>query len=152
MAIEFPTPEVAPVQAAPPGRAIGVISLALLVVSITFSVAGQLTLKSAMTRVGRIGRAEVAAATKTLTRVLKEPRVWVGLALFGISAGFYLIVLSRVPLSIAYPVVGFSYVLIVGLSRFVLAEHVPPLRWIGVAVIAVGVALIGLSYERLTGS
>lgn len=149
MALEVPQPEALPVAAGQTtGRAISVI---LLIISVVFAVAGQLTLKAAMNRIGRIGGAEVSQAGDTLARAVKEPVLWLGLILFGISALFWLVVLSRVPLSIAYPFVGISYILIVLLARVVLNEHVPLMRWLGVVVVAAGIAIIGFSFRRTTG-
>lgn len=85
-------------------------------------------------------------------RAAREPRLWLGLFLFGVSAVFWLVVLSRVPLSVAYPIVGVSYILIVLLGRFVLHETVPAMRWIGVFVVAAGIAIIGLSFRRVAGN
>ena len=102
-------------------------------------------LKSAMDRVGRIGTAQVTAFGDTISRAAKEPRLWIGLFLFGLSAVFWLVVLSRVSLSIAYPFASLSYVGIVLLDKYVMNEPVPPLRWAGVAIIAAGIALVGLS-------
>ncbi len=150
MALEVPSPE--PLSAPAASRPAGLISIALLLVSVGFAIAGQLTLKSAMTRIGRIGSAEVEAAGETVGRAIREPRLWAGLALFGISSIFWLIVLSRVPLSVAYPFVGVSYILIVLLSRYVLHEQVPLMRWLGVVIVATGVAIIGLSFRRLSGT
>ena len=130
---------------------VSAVSLGLLLVSVVFAIAGQLTLKSAMEEVGRIGAREVSAAGETVKRAVKEPRLWIGLVLFGVSALFWLVVLSRVPLSVAYPFVGVSYILIVGFSRFLLHEHVPTLRWIGVFVVAIGIAIVGLSFRRASG-
>lgn len=144
-------PDAGPFAAAARSRPSELISLALLLVSVCFAVAGQLALKAAMTEVGRIGSAQVASAADTIARAAKEPRLWTGLALFGISAAFWLVVLSRVPLSVAYPFVGLSYVIIVLLSRFVLHEHVPVMRWLGVCVVAAGIAIIGLSFARGRG-
>jgi len=147
MALEIPTPE--PLAAAQ-ARPASLISLALLVVSIGFAIAGQVTLKSAMNNIGRIGTTEVRAVGTTVSRAAREPRLWAGLTLFGISSIFWLIVLSRVPLSVAYPFVGISYVAIVLLSRFVLHENVPLIRWVGVLVVATGIAIIGFSFRRLS--
>jgi undecaprenyl phosphate-alpha-L-ara4N flippase subunit ArnE len=61
---------------------------------------------------------------------------------------FWLVVLSRVRLSVAYPLVGISYIIIVALARFMLHEHVPGLRWIGVSIIAIGIVVIGLSFRN----
>jgi multidrug transporter EmrE-like cation transporter len=148
MSLEVPTPE--PVAAAT-GRPAGLVSIALVLVSVGFAVAGQVTLKSAMNQIGRIGTTEVQAAGDTILRAAREPRLWAGLLLFGISSIFWMVVLSRVPLSVAYPFVGVSYILIVLLSRYILHEHVPLLRWIGVLVVATGIAIIGISFRRLTG-
>jgi undecaprenyl phosphate-alpha-L-ara4N flippase subunit ArnE len=73
------------------------------------------------------------------------------LVLFGVSAVFWLIVLSRVRLSVAYPMIGISYIAVVLFARYHLGEHVPTLRWIGVAVIAAGIAIIGFSFRRSSG-
>lgn len=151
MALEAPPPEILP-AAAPARTSSTLISIALLVVSVVFATAGQLTLKSAMEAIGRIGTAQVSEAGQTLTRAVKEPRLWIGLALFGISAVFWLVVLSRVDLSLAYPFVGLSYIVVVALARFMFHEHVPTLRWVGVTIIAIGIALIGISSKTVAGS
>jgi multidrug transporter EmrE-like cation transporter len=146
-------PEVVAAATAPPSaRPAGVVSIVLLLISVGFAVVGQVTLKAAMNRIGRIGSAEVAAAGDTIARALKEPRLWLGLTLFGISSVFWMIVLSRVPLSVAYPFVGISYIVIVLAARFALHEQVPAMRWIGVLVVAAGITIIGLSFRRLSGT
>jgi drug/metabolite transporter (DMT)-like permease len=150
MALEVPPPEPHLISSA--GRTGStLISVVLLVVSVLFATAGQLTLKSAMDSIGRIGTAQVNAYGETIGRAIREPKLWVGLMLFGISAVFWLVVLSRVNLSIAYPVVGFSYIVVVAMSRWVFGEEVPTLRWIGVFVIAIGIALVGISSRTLRG-
>jgi multidrug transporter EmrE-like cation transporter len=151
MAFEGLPPEALPhaVQTRP-GGTITLVSFAVLLVSIVFAVSGQLTLKSAMDRVGRIGSKQVAAPTQTILKVAREPRLWIGLTLFGISAAFWLVALSRVPLSVAYPIVGVSYIIIVLFSRLLLHEHVPPMRWIGVIVVAIGIAIVGWSFQRVS--
>lgn len=153
MALEVPPPDALPI-AAPGSRISSIISFGLLFVSVIFAIAGQFTLKSAMDpdRIGRIGTAQVSRPMDTVTRALKEPRLWVGLTLFGVSALFWLIVLSRVPLSVAYPIVGLSYIIVVAIARVFLHEQVPPLRWVGVAVVAVGIALVGLSSKTVSGT
>ena len=152
MALEVPPPEALPEPlAAGPRPVVSAVSMALLLVSVVFAIAGQLTLKSAMEQIGRIGVQEVSAPADTIARAVKEPRLWAGLFLFGVSAIFWLVVLSRVPLSVAYPIVGVSYILIVAFSKLVLHEHVPTIRWIGALVVAVGIAIIGMSFKTTSG-
>ncbi|MDQ4145738.1 MAG: hypothetical protein M3198_18735 [Actinomycetota bacterium] len=153
MAVDAPPPESMheSLNLAVDRPAVSAVSIGLLIVSVVFAIAGQITLKSAMTAVGRIGAREVSAVGETLKRAAAEPRLWIGLVLFGISALFWLVVLSRVPLSVAYPFVGVSYILIVAFARIFLHEHVPALRWIGVLVVAIGIAIVGLSFRRASG-
>jgi multidrug transporter EmrE-like cation transporter len=126
-------------------------SLVPLAVSIGFAIAGQVMLKAVMTHIGRVGYSE-AAPLDTVARALREPRLWIGLALYVISAAFWLVVLSRLPLSVAYPTLGISFVAVVVISRVVLHEYVPPLRWVGVLVVALGIALIGVSFRSADGA
>jgi drug/metabolite transporter (DMT)-like permease len=149
MAFEAPAPEA--IHAAAESRsAHGLISVALILVSVAFATAGQFTLKSAMNHVTHGVGPE--SSIDTLLRAAREPRLWAGLTLFGISAVFWLVVLSKVPLSFAYPFVGLSYIVIVLVARVVLHEHVPPLRWLGVAIVATGIAIVGLSFRRMSGT
>ena len=156
MAIEVPPPDAVPetITSAAPGLLSGgrASSLILLVISVFFAVVGQLTLKAAMEDVGRIDRSALKDPMGTILMAAREPKLWIGLAIFGISAVFWLVVLSRVALSVAYPLVGLSYIVVVAIARFFQHEHVPPLRWVGVSVIAVGIALIGLSFRRVSGA
>jgi drug/metabolite transporter (DMT)-like permease len=133
-------------------RAAGFWSTVLILfVSVAFAFGGQLMLKSAMNEIGHIGVQELGSPGSTVARAAREPRLWSGLGLFGVSALFWLVVLSRVPLSVAYPSVGMSYVFVVLFSRLWLHEHVPPLRWVGAGIIVVGIVIIGLSFNRAPG-
>jgi drug/metabolite transporter (DMT)-like permease len=68
--------------------------------------------------------------------------VLTGLFLYFISAAIWLVILSTVDLSFAYPFIGLSYVLVLILSRFILKEEVNPIRWIGAFIITAGVVII----------
>jgi drug/metabolite transporter (DMT)-like permease len=120
-------------------------SLYLLAGSVSLGAVGQLCLKVGMNRVGAIGEASLARPLETLTRVVSTPLVWVGLACYGLSAVLWMVILSRVDLSFAYLMLAVMYVLIPLLSWLVLGEHVPPLRWLGMAVVAAGVAIVARS-------
>ncbi len=68
-----------------------------------------------------------------------------GIIAYGFATIAYFYVLSRVHLSWAYGIGGLSYIFATLLAYLVLAENVPPLRWVGVIVITIGVLLIGAS-------
>ncbi|MDE1855751.1 MAG: hypothetical protein KGH49_00745 [Candidatus Micrarchaeota archaeon] len=68
-----------------------------------------------------------------------------GFVVYGISTLMYFYVLGRTHLSWAYSFGGLSYIFTAMLAFSVLGEAIPTMRWIGVIVIVVGVALIGAS-------
>ena len=121
----------------------GIKTTILALFSVVLATAGQLTLKTGMTRVGYIGTERLGKPLKLFFQVATTWQVLLGLTLFFVSAGFWILVLSRVPLSFAYPFAGLTYLLIALFGKFVLGEHVPGLRWFGIALIITGILLVG---------
>lgn len=117
-------------------------SLPLILFSVLLGVGGQLTLKIGMMQVGRIDADALARPIDIATRVLLTPMVVGGLALYVLGAAVWLAVLSRVPLSLAYPVLALSYVITPVVAWMALGEVVPPARWIGLATICLGVIMV----------
>lgn len=68
-----------------------------------------------------------------------------GLISYFASTIVYFYVLSRVHLSWAYSLGGLSYIFAVIFAATILSENVPPLRWLGVSIIFLGVLLIGIT-------
>lgn len=115
--------------------------IVLILVSVTLAAVAQLTLKHGMNQVtARTGVLELTG--ESARSVVITPAVWIGLVLFGLSAVVWLGVLSRTSLSFAYPFAAITYVLILLFDKLVLDEAVPPLRWAGVAFIAIGIFLV----------
>jgi multidrug transporter EmrE-like cation transporter len=120
-------------------------SLLLIFSSISLAVTGQLLLKSGMTKVGPIAGAEIRNGFGTAMAVLANGQVIAGLSFYFVSAMVWLVVLSRVPLSVAYPLVGFSYVIVMLASRTLFSEPITAVRWMGAVFISLGVILISRS-------
>ncbi|MCL6432286.1 MAG: EamA family transporter [Anaerolineae bacterium] len=114
---------------------------ALLLGAVCLGVVGQLLMKSGMNQVGAIERFALGA----LLRIFSNPFVILGFASYGISSICYLMALSRLDLSVAYPTAGLGYVMVLLISSVVLREPVTPLRWLGVLLIFAGVWLVGRS-------
>jgi len=74
--------------------------------------------------------------------VMFSPWVIAGLALYVVATVIWIYLLSRLPLSLLYPLQSLAYVAAVVVSIFVFHEHVSLMRWIGVAIILVGVGFI----------
>jgi len=127
----------------PPHGRIPPMLIVLILISVTLAAVAQLTLKAGMNHVNDALAPETFSFNGPSVRALvQQPFVWGGLALFGISAVVWLVVLSRASLSFAYPFASITYILILLFDHFVLDEAVPPLRWAGVAAIALGIFLV----------
>ena len=117
-------------------------SLALLLFAVAAAAVGQVMLKHGM-HIASIRAAEtrgslaVAAAT--------SPWVLLGLVVFAISAVAWLTVLSRVPLSVAYPFNALGYLGILTASILVLHERANIWTWTGTLLVVSGLIVVILA-------
>ncbi|MED4968198.1 EamA family transporter [Parageobacillus toebii] len=81
----------------------------------------------------------------SIIKILFSPFIFSGLVMYGFATILWLFILSRVPLSIAYPVQSIAYVLAVFGAYFIFNEPLSPTKIIGAILIILGVSLIGLS-------
>ena len=118
--------------------------LAPVLISVILSMVGQLILKRGMSDLG-----PVSFATRSIPEIIwaiaTDPFIIFGMVIYAVSVLYWLVGLSRVPLSYAYPFISLSYVLILGASFFLLGEHLSLLRIGGVLVICLGVLLVAFS-------
>ena len=77
--------------------------------------------------------------------LLRVPSLWYALSAYGLSVIVWLVGLSRVPVSQAYPLLSLGYVLNVGLAWWLLGEVPNVQRVAGIGVIVVGVVLVARS-------
>jgi drug/metabolite transporter (DMT)-like permease len=104
------------------------------------SALAQLSMKIGMSRIREGG----AAGAQLARQIALSPHVIGGLAMYGVGAVLWLAVLSRAPLSMAYPLVSLGFVFVSVLAWTVLGESLPLLRVAGIACILLGVAMVGL--------
>lgn len=116
----------------------------LLLITVGLNVAGQFLMKQGMSQVGVISGSFFVMAG-SLTKAFLNPYVIGGVGAYGFSSIFWLILLSRVELSYAYPALSLGYVLVTIISAFLLNEAVSPMRWLSVTVICIGVILLSRS-------
>ena len=120
-------------------------SIFLILISVAFAATGQITLKVGMNKVGAVNIGTYSQVVEGIAKIITTPMVILGLLFYVLAASLWLVVLSRVPLSLAYPMVALGYVIVVFLSWIALKEVVPPSRWIGLAIICLGVIFVGKS-------
>lgn len=117
-------------------------SLLMIFASVLIGVFGQLSLKSGMTQVGRIDAQALAQPVQLLVRIFTTPIILAGLAMYVVGTLIWLVVLSRMELSFAYPLVATTYVFTPLLAHLLLGEPIPALRWLGIGLILVGVFFV----------
>ncbi len=127
-----------------------VVNVVLLILSIGLAVAGQLSMKAGMNKVGEIKSEDLKHPVELIGRVVKSAWAVIGVLLYAISAVFWLVVLSRVNLSVAYPIVAVGYVVVVFYAWLVFKEPVKWFSWIGLALIVIGVIITAQGLKSKT--
>ncbi|MFM7423831.1 MAG: EamA family transporter [Elainella sp.] len=112
---------------------------ALLLISILTSVAGQFLLKSGALRLGKVNAEN---AVSLILNIITVPHLLAGLASYALGAVAYILLLTRVNLSIAGPAIALSYVFSVLLGYFAFREPIPLERVAGLGLIVCGVLLV----------
>lgn len=123
-------------------------ALGFLLIGIVFSVTGELLLKRGMDLVGVLDLSP-SAIVPMLFKTFTNPFILGGFVLLFTGSIFWLAVISRIPLSVAYPMLSLSYVAAVFLSALLFGEQLSFLRVGGVLVIMTGVVFVGLSYQSI---
>lgn len=122
-------------------------ALSSVLFSSVFAVFGQLFLKMGMNKVGNISLDGPLAVIAKLLASFKITEVIIGIILYAAGALLWMIALSKVDLSYAYPFVVLAYTGVIFGSWLFLKESIPPLRMLGIAVILVGTIFVAASYK-----
>jgi multidrug transporter EmrE-like cation transporter len=104
----------------------------------------QLGLKAATERTGPLMAGNEAMLRRSL-EILTVPWLWAALGCYGLSVIVWVVGLSRVPVSQAYPLLSLGYVINVGLAWWLLGETPNAMRVAGIGVIVFGVILVAKS-------
>jgi len=80
-----------------------------------------------------------------LSSIMFDPWTWSALIASVVSGTLYVISLRQLELSVVEPLFALIFVVVPLGAMFILREHLPPLRIIGLVMILVGVALVGQS-------
>lgn len=106
----------------------------------------QLLLKAGASSAGSISFAAGAPVLWRMAMGLAQhPAILGGLACYAISVLVWIVALSRVDVSIAYPMLSIGYVVNALLAWWLFGEDVGVQRWLGMGVIVIGVVLVARS-------
>jgi len=113
--------------------------IGLLLISICASVMGQLFLKLGALKLGAVTFTNVG---DHLLRIVRIPELILGLVSYGMGAIAYILLLTRVNLSIAGPSAASVYIFTVLLGYFFFQESLSTVRLVGIGLIICGVVLL----------
>lgn len=130
----------------------------LIVLFIFLGVVGQYLFKGGMSQdapkalMGLIGgdlvgfsQGPLAATVRLvghLVSLLLQPPIFLGLMAYVLSTACWLAVLSKTDLSFAYPMLSIGYVAVLLIGWLAFDEEVSMLRWLGVALICIGIVAL----------
>jgi len=116
----------------------------ILFCGVLLNALAQLGLKAA-TRVSGPLIAGDAGVWQRALEVLVVPSFWYAMLAYGLSVIVWVVGLSRVPVSQAYPLLSLGYVINIGLAWWLLGEVPNVQRVAGIGVIVLGVVLVARS-------
>ena len=116
-------------------------SFLLILAGVVLNAGAQLLLKAGVGPLGPISL-DWPSLLPTLTRVLQQWPILAGLACYVVSVGFWIVALSRVEVSLAYPMLSLGYVINAVAAWWLFGEALGPMRFAGILLILAGVLIM----------
>lgn len=120
------------------------VAFVLVMTGVLLNAAAQLLLKAGTNSVGTFDFS-LANAVPVGWKLATEPHIVGGLACYVVSVVVWIMALSRVEVSIAYPMLSVGYVVNALAAWYLFGEAVTPTRLAGIAIIIVGVFVVARS-------
>jgi multidrug transporter EmrE-like cation transporter len=120
------------------------ISFALVLTGVLLNAAAQLLLKAGTNAIGHF-EFHLDNVLPVGMKIAFEPHILGGLACYGISVVIWIMALSRVPVSIAYPMLSIGYVVNAIAALYLFNEPLAGQKLLGIGFIVIGVWLVARS-------
>jgi drug/metabolite transporter (DMT)-like permease len=116
---------------------ISFVEITLLLMYTVLLSSGQILLKFAASGVNSLG-----AGNSFILRLACQPAFWAACVIYGLTTVLWVWLLTRMPMSIAYPFVTFALIVVPLLSSRLFAETLSYQYWLGASLIVVGACII----------
>lgn len=120
------------------------IEFSLVLAGVLLNAVAQLLLKAGARQLGTFDFS-LSNAWPVGSAIATNLPILGGLSCYVVSVVVWILALSRVEVSIAYPMLSIGYVVNAGLAWFLFGEAVGPQRLAGIAIIIVGVIIVAKS-------
>lgn len=118
------------------------MNILLIIVSVLLNCGAQLLMRKGMLCVGELG---VGEFFQKITVMASNLWLWGAFLSYAVSIILWMVVLSRVQVSFAYPFLSIGYVVAAICGYYFFSEDLSLIRIAGIAVICLGVFLISRS-------
>ncbi len=119
----------------------GLQYLPLILCAVLLNTAAQILIKMGMTSIGHF-EFNTQNIVPIFVKMLQTPPILGGVFLYVFSLGAWLLTLSRVDVSLAYPMTSLGYVFTAVVGYYILQENMNLTRVFGILVIMIGVYLV----------
>lgn len=116
----------------------------LILLGVLLNTAAQLMLKAGMSQIGHF-EFSFANALPIGLKVAANPPILAGLSMYVMSVAVWLLVLSRVQVSFAYPMLSIGYIVNALAANYLFGEPLSSVRMLGIFIIIAGVYLVAQS-------
>jgi multidrug transporter EmrE-like cation transporter len=116
----------------------------LIIISIVLSVSAQILLKNGMSSQS-VTQALSSGPIDSILSIATNISVLSGLSAYVASVGFWLIVLSKMEVSKAYPFVGLGFILTMLFAYVFLNEPITAMKLVGTSFVFIGIILVSMS-------
>lgn len=120
------------------------VSFALVLTGVLLNAAAQLLLKAGTNAVGHF-EFHLDNVLPVGMKLAFEPHILGGLACYAVSVVVWIMALSRVPVSIAYPMLSIGYIVNAIAAFYLFNEPLAGQKLLGIGFIVVGVWLVARS-------
>ena len=117
------------------------LNIFLIVVSVLLNAGAQIFLKKGMLLIGNI-QVSVSSMLAMLPKLAMNIYIWGGFACYAVSILLWLVVLSKVEVSYAYPFLSIGYIVTAFIGYYFLGESMSLYKAGGIAVICAGIVLM----------
>lgn len=118
------------------------LSILIIFAVAATAAAAHILLKIGMNEVGEINSDSVKTPGVLIKQLLTTPAILAAIPIYAVSNIGWLIVLSKLNLSVAYPFLASLYIFIPVLSMVFLSESLTLQHWTGIIVIGIGVGIV----------
>jgi len=119
-------------------------AFAFIITGVLLNAVAQLALKASVHEMGAIV-ITLDSLLPVAWRLARQPWLWAGLGCYGVSVAVWILALSRVDVTIAYPMLSIGYVVSAIAAWLLFGEVLTAGRLTGIGIIMVGVCVLAKS-------